>query len=72
MYWEYFGTKDKHINPEVVKKFEGNMKAAGKKVTIYNYDADHGFANPSNPVHDKAAAESAFKHTVDFFKTKLK
>jgi carboxymethylenebutenolidase len=67
-----FGTKDNHINPQVVQKFEQNMKAAGKKVTVYNYEADHGFANPSNPIHDKTAAESAFKHTTEFFKEKLK
>jgi carboxymethylenebutenolidase len=67
-----FGTKDNHINPQVVKKFEENMKTAGKKVTVYNYEADHGFANPSNPIFDKTATESALKHTIAFFKEKLK
>jgi carboxymethylenebutenolidase len=66
-----FGTKDKHINPKVVEKFESNMKAANRKVQIYNYEADHGFANPSNPVHDKPATESAFAHTTAFFREKL-
>jgi carboxymethylenebutenolidase len=67
-----FATKDGHITPQVVEKFEKNMKAAGKKVSIYNYDADHGFANPSNPIFDKAATESAFAHTTKFFREKLK
>ncbi len=67
-----FGTQDKFINPGVVKKFEENMKAAGKKVTIKNYDADHGFANPSNPIYNKTAAEDAWKHTVAFFKERIK
>jgi carboxymethylenebutenolidase len=67
-----FGTKDKHINPQVVEKFQANMKEAGKKLTVYNYDADHGFANPSNPIYDKIASSEAFDHVEKFFKDKLK
>jgi carboxymethylenebutenolidase len=67
-----FATRDGHITPQAVEKFEKNMKAAGKKVTIYNYDAEHGFANPSNAIFDKAATESAFSHTTEFFREKLK
>ena len=55
----FFAGKDKNITPEVVKEFEANMKAAGKKVTTKIYDADHAFANPSNPqYHPKFAAET--------------
>lgn len=67
-----FATKDQYINPRVVQKFEANMKAAGKKVTIKNYSADHVFANPSNPIFDKEATEDAYKYTVAFLKEKLK
>jgi len=67
-----FGTKDKHINPQVVEKFQANMKETGKKLTVYNYDADHGFANPSNPIYDKTASSEAFGHVVKLFKDKLK
>lgn len=67
-----FATKDQYINPQVVQKFEENMKAAGKKVTIKNYNADHAFANPSNPIFDKEATEDAYQHTVTFLKEKLK
>lgn len=67
-----FAAKDGHITPQVVENFEKNMKVAGKKVTIYNYDADHGFANPSNQIFDKKATESAFGHTVKFLKEKLR
>jgi carboxymethylenebutenolidase len=65
-----FGTKDKWINPDVVKKFEANMKAVGKPVTIKNYDADHGFANPSNPMgaFDEAAHKDAYQQTLNFFR----
>jgi carboxymethylenebutenolidase len=67
-----FGTRDKHISPQVVEKFQSNMKAAEKKLTVYNYDADHGFANPSNAIYDKAATESAYQHVTQFFKERLK
>jgi carboxymethylenebutenolidase len=67
-----FASREKYITPEIVKKFEENMKLAGKKLTVKNYDAEHGFANPSNAIFDKTAAEDAWKHTTLFFKEKLK
>ena len=67
-----FAMKEKWINQEVVKKFESNMKTAGKNLTVNNYDADHGFANPSNPIYDKAATEDAYKNSIAFFKARLK
>ena len=67
-----FAAKEKWINQDVVKKFEANMKEAGKNLTVKNYDADHGFANPSNPIYDKAASEDAYKNTVEFFRARLK
>lgn len=67
-----FASREKYITPEVVKKFEANMQAAGKKLTVKNYDAEHGFANPSNPIFDKASTEDAYKHTLEFFRARLK
>lgn len=67
-----FAAKDKYINQEVITKFEANMKTAGKNVTVKKYEADHGFANPSNPIYDKAATEDSFKNTIEFFKARLK
>lgn len=67
-----FASREKYISPEIVAKFESNMKAAGKQLTVKNYDAEHGFANPSNPIFNKAATEDAYKHTVEFFKARLK
>ncbi|MEO8711528.1 MAG: dienelactone hydrolase family protein, partial [Parafilimonas sp.] len=43
----FFGNKDKWITPAVIDEFKENMKQAGKKITTYEYDADHAFANPS-------------------------
>ncbi len=65
-------TQDQWINKTVMDKFEANMKAAGKNLTIKSYDADHAFANPSNPKHNKEFTADAFKNTVAFFKARLK
>lgn len=69
-----FGIKDEWINGEVVKKLEADMKAAGKKLVVKNYDADHAFANPSNPLgtFDEAAYKDSYKNTLEFFKARLK
>jgi len=67
-----FGTKDQWINPKVVSEFEADMKKAGKKLQVYSYDADHAFANPSNPIYNKAATEDAYKHVYDFLKARIK
>lgn len=67
-------TQDKWINKAMMDKFEANMKAAGKKLTIKAYDADHAFANPSNAMgtYNETAAKDAWKNTIEFFKSKLK
>lgn len=67
-----FAAKEKYITQDIVKKFESNMNAAGKKITVKNYDAEHGFANPSNPIYDKASSEDAYKHTLAFLRERLK
>ena len=69
-----FAAKDQWINGKVIEKFETNMKTAGKKVVVKKYEADHGFANPSNPMgaFDETAAKDAYKNTVEFFKVRLK
>jgi carboxymethylenebutenolidase len=67
-----FANKDQWINPKVVDEFAENMRKAGKELIIKRYDADHAFANPSNPVYDKAAKEDAYKNTLAFLKAKIK
>lgn len=68
-----WGSKDQWINKSVMDKFEANMKTAGKNLTIKTYDANHGFANPSNPMgaFNEAAYKDAFKATTEFLKAKL-
>jgi carboxymethylenebutenolidase len=65
-------TQDQWINKEMVTKFEGNMKAANKSLEVKSYNADHAFANPSNPKYSKEFADDAFKNAMAFFKKNLK
>ena len=66
-----FATQDKWINPEVVAQFQKDMAAAGKKVTIKSYDAEHAFANPSNPKFKQDDAADAHKLALAYLKTKF-
>ena len=67
----FFGNLDKGIPPPVVDNFEKNMKEAGKQLTVYRYEAAHGFANPSNPVYNKEATEDAHTKAIAFLKARL-
>lgn len=67
-----FAKKDAWINQAVLKEFETNMKSAGKKLTVLSYEADHAFANPSNPKFDKKAASEARKQAIAYMKKHLK
>ncbi len=66
-----FAEKDGWVNPEVYGNLEKNLKAAGKKVTIKSFNADHAFANPSNAKFDEAATSEAKKLTINFLKENL-
>lgn len=66
-----FAEQDGNITPEIVRQFETNMKEAGKILTVYMYDAAHGFANPSNPKYDSVAREDAMTKTIDFLNVNL-
>ncbi|NJN42240.1 MAG: dienelactone hydrolase family protein [Flammeovirgaceae bacterium] len=65
-------TQDQWINKNVMDKFESNMKAAGKNLTIKSYEADHAFANPSNPKFNKEFTGDARTHVLEFFATRLR
>ncbi len=65
-------TQDQWINKEMTENFEKNMAAAGKKLTVKSYDANHAFANPSNPKHNKEFTADAYKNTLEFFRARLK
>lgn len=65
-------TQDQWINNGVVATFENDMKAAGKKVRVISFEADHAFANPSNPKFNKDYATAAHTQVVRYFKGRIK
>lgn len=66
-----FAKQDAWITPAVVTKFEQLAKATGKKITVEQYDADHAFANPSNPKYNPEASAQANAHALAFLRSKL-
>jgi len=66
-----FAKKDRWITPKVVEEFEQRMKTVGKKVKVYQYDANHAFANPSSPRYAEKAAKDAYAKTMAFFKKRF-
>ena len=68
----HYAALDTRVN-EGWPAYEATLKANNKPYTAHLYDnANHGFHNDTTPRYDKAAAELAWKRTVDFFKEKLK
>jgi carboxymethylenebutenolidase len=67
-----FAKKDGWISTEIVDNFEKEMKGLKKGITIKQYDADHAFANPSNPHFNKEYSEEAFGIAMKFIKERLK
>ena len=52
--------------------YEAALKENHKEYTAYIYPGvNHGFHNDTTPRYDKAAAELAWKRTIDFFTEKL-
>lgn len=53
--------------------YEAALKENGKKYQAFIYqNVNHGFHNDTTPRYDKAAAELAWKRTIDFFGEQLK
>jgi carboxymethylenebutenolidase len=68
----HYAALDTRVN-EGWPAYEAALKANNKEYTAYMYpNANHGFHNDTTPRYDKAAAELAWKRTVDFFNEKLK
>lgn len=67
-----FANKDGWISPKVAAEFQANMDKAGKKLVLKQYEADHAFANPSNPIYNSVAAADAYAATLSFLIPRLK
>ena len=68
----HYAALDTRVN-EGWPAYEAALKEYGKEYTAYIYpNVNHGFHNDTTPRYDKAAAELAWKRTIDFFREKLK
>lgn len=68
----HYASLDTRVN-EGWPAYEAALKANNKEYTAYVYpNVNHGFHNDTTPRYDKAAAELAWKRTINFFKEKLK
>lgn len=67
----HYAALDTRVN-EGWPAYEEALKKNHKEYKAYIYpDVNHGFHNDTTPRYDKAAAELAWKRTVDFFREKL-
>ena len=69
-----FAEKDGFVTPQTAREVEAAIKKAGKTVEINIYPGvDHGFFNDERAdVYNKAAAEDAWRRTLDLFKKHIK
>jgi carboxymethylenebutenolidase len=67
-----FGNKDEAFPPPLVNEFDAALTKAAVKHEILRFDADHAFANPSNPHYDEKAAAAAWAKVQPFFAAQLK
>lgn len=63
--------KDQWINEQMKNDFAKAMEAAGKKLIVKEYSADHAFANPSNPNYDEVSGRNALMHTIRYLRKAL-
>ncbi len=61
-----WANQDKWITPEKVDAFEKNLKKLELKYTFRRYDADHAFANPSNPQYHQQYTNEAHRAATEF------
>jgi carboxymethylenebutenolidase len=67
----HYAENDERINAGAAE-YEEALKANKVKATVFKYPGtQHGFNNDTTPRYDKAAAELAWKRTIDFFKKNL-
>ena len=69
-----YAEKDAFVTPKVAREVEAAIKAAGKSVEVHIYPGvDHAFFNDERPeVYNAAAAQDAWRRTLDSFAKHLK
>ena len=69
----FFAEKDSFVTPEVARKLESSLKAAGKEAEIHIYEgADHAFFNNTRTeVYHEAHAKDSWDRMLKLFKENL-
>lgn len=67
----HFATQDGFIDKPMVDGFVSAMAEAGKSLTVYWYEADHAFANPTSARYDEEDAATAWERTTSFLAQSL-
>jgi carboxymethylenebutenolidase len=68
----HFAGLDESIPPADARLFRSRLLEAGRRAEIYIYpDARPGFANPNGATYDAAAADEAWRRTVEFLDINL-
>jgi carboxymethylenebutenolidase len=68
----HFGKRDRSVPEQAARALVDRIKAAGKSVEAYFYDADHAFFNDQRPeVHNQESAQLAWQRTLDFLRRAL-
>lgn len=67
----HFATRDRFIDKPMVDGFINSMAEAGKSLTVYWYEADHAFANPTSARYDEEDAATAWARTTSFLAQSL-
>jgi carboxymethylenebutenolidase len=69
----HYAADDDFADPETVRKFEEELKGLGKDVEFFTYPGTgHAFTNHHRPeAFHEAHSETAWRRTVDFFRTEL-
>lgn len=67
----HFATQDRFIDKPMVDGFVANMAEAGKALTVYWYDADHAFANPTSSRYDAPDAALSWERSLSFLSQNL-
>jgi carboxymethylenebutenolidase len=68
-----FAERDSFVPPDAVRALEATLREHGKQAETHIYPGtDHAFFNDTRPeVYDRAAAEDAWRRTIDFLREHL-
>lgn len=69
----FFAENDGFVTPEVARKLESDVKAAGKEIEIHIYEgADHAFFNDTRTeVYNEEYARDTWKRVLDLYRANL-